>query len=154
MQPDTSPYRIPDDRLTAQGRSAVDQATGDWTRALHSELDRQAGPDDRRGDPEYRYTRTDVLAARDSVEHGLRPDTAVEPARSALVAPILVTIGSVGAGVMPHFLHSPWQWVLFALLLLAGLLGLTLTWVRGTKAERGSPPGRTRVAAPTARVDG
>ncbi|WP_214402644.1 hypothetical protein [Pseudonocardia lacus] len=157
MQQNTDPYRIPDDHLTAQGRVALDQVVGGWTRALHAELDRQAAPNDRRGDPEYRYTRTDVLAARDSVERNLRPDTTAErvaASQPVLLAPILVTVGSVGVGVMPHFLHSSWQWALFVVLLLIGLFGLALTWVGGTRAKRGSPPGSARVAAPTARVDG
>jgi hypothetical protein len=153
VQHDTGPYGIPDAHVTAQGRAAVDQTVGGWTRALHSELDRQAGLDDRRGDPEYRYTRNDVLAAKASVERSFRSADAPDP-RSILLAPILVTLGSVGSSVMPHFLHSPWQWVLFLVLVLTGVLGLVLTWVNGTRAKRGSPPAPDRVRAPSARLDG
>ncbi len=116
----------------------------------------RAGLDDRRGDPEYRYTRNDVLAAKASVEQGFRSGAAAEaPAdpRPALLAPIMVTIGSVGSSVMPHFLHSPWQWVLFLVLVLVGVAGLALTWISGARAKRvGRATARTQAAS--ARLDG
>jgi hypothetical protein len=70
-----------------------------------------------------------------------------------LFAAILLTLSSVGVGVMPNFLAGePWQYALFALLIGVGLVGLLLTWVGGTKAKRGSPPVTGRAAA--ARLDG
>jgi hypothetical protein len=98
-----------------------------------------------------------VLAAKAVVEQGFQPGPAAEEpvdARRAFAAPIMVTLGSVGSSVMPHFLHSTWQWGLFLLLLLVGLAGLALTWVVGTRAGRGGSSATPRVAVPTARADG
>jgi hypothetical protein len=45
----------------------------------------------------------------------------------------LVTVGTVGVSVTGNFLHSILQVVVFAVLAVIGLMGLTLTWVHSTR---------------------
>jgi hypothetical protein len=138
--------------LTTGGREQYDAEINRCRHLLDAELDQRAAAAlDRHETPEL--TRQHVEAAARTV-FGRRPGPSVSDdrqARTSLLAAILLTISSVGVGVMPNFLDEPWQVGLFALLIVVGVVGLLLTWVGGTKAKRGSPAsGR----ADAARLDG
>ncbi len=84
----------------------------------------------------HRAHRTDPHYTADDVRKGIRAyhrrisrkARGDDSSRSVLAA-ILLTLSTVGVSTMANFLHSPWQIVAFALLVVAGLIGLVLTWV-------------------------
>jgi hypothetical protein len=137
--------------LTPGGLDAYRHEIVQHARALATELDRSAtGLLERRGVPEH--TAKDVSTARAALQRQLRASTAAPAptrspgpdetrvaSRAALLAAILLTISTVGVGVMTNFLDGPWQYGLFALLVLIGIVGLVLTWVGGTRGRRGHP---------------
>jgi len=117
-------------RLTASGRRAVQKAVDDFLADLTAGMDRhtQHAAD---------LTDRDVHAALNELGRGrLRAETPPAGARTTgrpnTLAAALVTVGTVGVSVTGNFLHSALQIVVFVVLALIGLAGLTLTWAHPT----------------------
>jgi hypothetical protein len=134
-------YPVPE-HLTRGGREAYDQEIVRIARGLSAALDAKAARvlDEGRM-PEH--TSDDVIAARTAYERQRAAALAPAPgdSRMALLAPILVTIASIGVSVMPNFLGPTWSYGLFGLLVLLGVIGLAMTWRTGTRGLRGSRNG-------------
>lgn len=129
-------YPVPE-HLTKGGREAYDQEIVRIARGLSAVLDaRAARVLDEGRTPEH--TSDDVIVARTAYER--QRAAALTPtagdSRMELLAPILVTIASIGVGVMPNFLGPAWSYGLFGLLILLGVIGLAMTWRTGARGQR------------------
>jgi hypothetical protein len=61
----------------------------------------------------------------------------VDPARAGrYLSTALVSVGSIGVGVMSGFLDGAWQVVLFCGFVVLALLGLGLAWTSGVEGTR------------------
>lgn len=137
-------YPMPS-HLTAGGLHAFRAEVARYAVALGAELERRAvEPISRGGEPEH--TAEAVAQARTEYERRLRTngddpvpakhDRPGERSDKSVLSAILLTVATVGVGVMPNFLHSPWQYGLFVLLIVVGVVGLGATWA-GRRSSRG-----------------
>jgi hypothetical protein len=81
------------------------------------------------------FTADDVRAAQ--LQYGRRERRSHPGPADRYLSPALVTVGSVGVGVMSAFLNGTWQVALFCAFAVLGLLGLGLAWACG--ADRARP---------------
>lgn len=80
------------------------------------------------------FTADDVRAAQRRYDRRDRP---AEPgAAKHHVSTALVTVGSIGVGVMSGFLDGTWQVALFCAFAVFGLLGFALAWTSGLGGPR------------------
>jgi hypothetical protein len=150
-EPDAAPRY-----LTTGGRQEYENTVARYKRGLTNELDRRAAPSlDRGVVPEL--TSADVRAAMQVLDQRLGTAAsghAEHPPRSSIWAAITLTAASIGIGVMPNFLDGqPWQYVLFAVFVVIGVVGLVLTWIAGTAGHRSSARGRRRPPPETTHGD-
>jgi hypothetical protein len=134
---DARAYPLPA-HLTPGGLKAFTTEVDRYATQLCAELERQAFESlSRGGSPEH--TADSVAEARrayvrrlqmDAIEQAAVKSTGQEARESAwaVLSAILVTIATVGLGVMPRFLHSTWQRVLFIGFAVVGVVGLGLMW--------------------------
>jgi general stress protein CsbA len=127
-----SGYRVPR-QTTAAGRHAFDEVVREFADDLAHELDVQ-GHRTQRTEP--LRTADDVRAARQAYERRVGEELRVDAADRRVLAAILLTLATVGVSVLANFLHSGWQIGLFALFVVAGVVGLVLTWTSRPNRQR------------------
>jgi len=139
--------------LTANGVKEYEATILKFAVELGAELDRLAvGPLSRGEVPEH--TRDAVVAARAACERkvqlagvegvsresGQLPAGADGSGRSSrtAVSASLLTLTTVGLPISSNFLEANWQLALFALLILCGVIGLSMTWIEQRKGGGGA----------------
>lgn len=110
MQRAAIPYHLTHN-LTAQGQQVLLQKITAQARELHAELDRRAGADDRHGDPDYRHTRNDVLAAWAACEDRQRRPGAEHGGKSRFSLRCEGRTGRTIAGRSAAGAHRPPRWL-------------------------------------------
>ncbi len=124
--PERSPgYCIPRE-VTLAGAQAFKEEVQQFAAQLMQEMELDAHRA-HRTDPHY--TADDVREAIQAHHRRISRRTRGDDSARHVLAAILLTLSTVGVSTMANFLHSPWQIVAFALLVVAGLIGLVLTWV-------------------------
>lgn len=124
-KPEPSSFRLNcPAHMTEGGGAALREHVRSLYRPLVAELDRRA--------------------AEQRASSGARPEHTAQTVREVIsdiallerttgrdfgaLGTVAVTVGSVGLGAMTPYLHSPWQWALFAALGAVGASGLAGTW--------------------------
>jgi hypothetical protein len=122
--------------LTPGGREAFQSEIVRYAKELGDELDRQA-VEPLRQETEPEHTSESVAKARaalarrlqmDGIEQVVQRSDDTKRANRSHLAAILLTIATVGIGVMSSRLEAPWQVVLFGIFVAIGVTGLVLTW--------------------------
>jgi hypothetical protein len=136
LPPGVSDYERPP-FLTPNGRIVFDNEVQAYARRLAREVERAGHVP---GSQVQEFTAEIVgMAARtlrtedmvtERARNGRRGEPAADPSASATV---LVTLATVGLSIMPTFMSSPWQRVVFGAPVLTGLVGLWLTWSSSRK---------------------
>ena len=126
----TADYPVPR-HLTPGGLAAFRSEIARFAAGLAGELERQAiATLAKGGQPEH--TAEAVEKARRSCLQGLPVEEVVKSQRTArdclVLAAALLTVATVGLGVMRSYLHSDWQIAAFTGFVVLGLGGLALTW--------------------------
>ena len=124
-------FRVPRS-LTTHGQLAFWTEINRYVRALTSELERESVEIRSKGGV-AEHTAADVSRVRSASIRRLQSEIGNYPGDPqqdrAVLATIMLTMSLAGLGVMPRFLHSTWQQVVFGLLIIIGAAGLVLTWV-------------------------
>lgn len=128
-------YRVPS-RATEAGRRAFHEVMRRWAAQLAEQMEIGA---QRAGDTDPEFTAIHVHDARRAIErqHSLPS----EPDRSdhRVIAAILLTVGTIGVGVLSNFLVGPWQVLVFVVFVVVLLVGLILTWTGRVRKPGGEP---------------
>lgn len=118
------PYVVPR-HITRAGRQVFDDIVREGAARLAQQLEVEA---DRAHRTDPQYTSDDVHAARLACEQRIREQAGVDDADRRVLAAILLTVATVGVSAMANFLHSEWQILAFAALVIVGIVGLAMTW--------------------------
>ena len=121
------PFVLPyPDHMTEGGARALREHVEALYRPIVTELEKRAAEQRTVHGVLPELTARDVgeavadLARRRRTGPGSGPDT---------LGRIAMSVASVGVGATTPFLHSPWQWALFAALCAVGAVGLAGTWI-------------------------
>jgi hypothetical protein len=105
-----------------------------YANLIGAELEREGAEALSRGD-EPEHTADAIARARRACFERFQQEQAagqlneqVRRRDRSVLAAIMLTVASVGLGIMPNFLHSAWQRTLLAMLIVVGVTGLALTW--------------------------